>query len=563
MRTGLLIAGALALGATALGQTTYTWNVASGAFTDSASWTPARTAPAANDVLAFNSTATVTGLATQGVGKILLSGGAQVTFSGTGGSEATVSVSGGTDALLVPAGCSLTLTGGGGATGVIIVDVAAGSTATIGGDIVFAATAGATPHRLNANAASAITFTSGATVAMAPTTTGAAGGFGSSAQGFADGVVFQAGSTYYQGGFKDGVRPGGTGSNPFARTAPASNVVFQAGSSYVNLGAIPATSGRTYGSLIWRDGYGADRAVGGGSAMVIANDLVIDLPGGSRADAQPVAAGAISFNQTGAATINGNFTMNTGCALFKDTAAPGALTAITFAGNVTIQDPGRFQRSTNANREYVFGGTANQAVDVNAACFSAVRVNNAAGITLTSPLAVLTSLTVTTGAIAVSGDGALLLGSSVTAPGGYSGPVGGVVAYDATQLTPVTTQSVTFTPTVAGTGTVASFSVLPRTGAATGLPSGGTGAARTWEIQAPGAAGFTGDLAITYLDSDITGLTEADLKLARFDGANWVDVPATVNTGTNTITATGVTAFSPWTIYALPAASVSDWRQVD
>jgi hypothetical protein len=53
--------------------------------------------------------------------------------------------------------------------------------------------------------------------------------------------------------------------------------------------------------------------------------------------------------------------------------------------------------------------------------------------------------------------------------------------------------------------------------------------------------------------------TEANLKLARWNGSSWdVNAGTTIDTIGNTATLTGVTAFSEWTLMEPPAA-VSDW----
>jgi len=71
-------------------QTTYTWNVASGDLDAAGSWSPSRSAPAANDILVFDglvqATATVTNIPTrETIGKLVISNACAVTFSsGTG-----------------------------------------------------------------------------------------------------------------------------------------------------------------------------------------------------------------------------------------------------------------------------------------------------------------------------------------------------------------------------------------------------------------------------------------------------------------------------------------------
>lgn len=54
-------------------------------------------------------------------------------------------------------------------------------------------------------------------------------------------------------------------------------------------------------------------------------------------------------------------------------------------------------------------------------------------------------------------------------------------------------------------------------------------------------------ITLTYTDSQITGLGESSLKIYRWDGTQWVALTTTVNTATNTLTAT-TTRFSYFAI---------------
>jgi len=66
-------------------QTTYTWNVANGNFLTPSSWTPARTAPAENDVLVFDgnvqASPIVNSVSTQTIGSLRLINGTNVSFT--------------------------------------------------------------------------------------------------------------------------------------------------------------------------------------------------------------------------------------------------------------------------------------------------------------------------------------------------------------------------------------------------------------------------------------------------------------------------------------------------
>src|SRR4051812_30537757 len=83
-------------------QTTYTWSGA-GSWATSTNWTPTRTTPAANDVLVFNNgaTFTVTGVPTQTIGQLSVSGNTTVTLQSA--AAVTLSIAGGTGTDLVVA----------------------------------------------------------------------------------------------------------------------------------------------------------------------------------------------------------------------------------------------------------------------------------------------------------------------------------------------------------------------------------------------------------------------------------------------------------------------------
>ena len=59
-------------------------------------------------------------------------------------------------------------------------------------------------------------------------------------------------------------------------------------------------------------------------------------------------------------------------------------------------------------------------------------------------------------------------------------------------------------------------------------------------------------ITLTYTDAQVVGLDEASLKIYRRDGTKWVVLPSTVNTATNTITAT-TTSFSYFAIMGEPS----------
>jgi len=78
---------------------------------------------------------------------------------------------------------------------------------------------------------------------------------------------------------------------------------------------------------------------------------------------------------------------------------------------------------------------------------------------------------------------------------------------------------------------------------------------RYWTLALTGA--LTGNFTFNYLDGDVNG-TESSYLLYKWNGGSSTAVPFTLNTVTNTITATGVSSFSDWTAGALaPTAGLA------
>src|SRR5262245_10440207 len=90
---------------------TYTWNVNGAASWNTASnWTPARSAPASDDILVFNGATTPapepTGIASQTIGQLILTNNVQLKLQSAAPGPYTLTLSGGSGVDLdIPAGC--------------------------------------------------------------------------------------------------------------------------------------------------------------------------------------------------------------------------------------------------------------------------------------------------------------------------------------------------------------------------------------------------------------------------------------------------------------------------
>lgn len=124
-------------------QTTYTWNQAgNGNWSTAANWTPARTSPAASDILVISNggTKTISNVQTQTIGRLIVAGNTQVTLMPTGGSR-TLTINNGGLALDLQSGSSLTLIGESSAAtrNLTLRFTGAGNTASIAGTLELAA----------------------------------------------------------------------------------------------------------------------------------------------------------------------------------------------------------------------------------------------------------------------------------------------------------------------------------------------------------------------------------------------------------------------------------------
>src|SRR5262245_11090606 len=286
--TALLASGAQAA--------TYTWNVAGGSWTAPASWTPARTTPAASDELVFDGAtipvAAATDVPTETVARLSVVNGADASLSAT--ATVTLTIAGG-------AGADLDVAAGGelGLTGANPVTIAIGSGAT--GAVAGSMTSGGGGHRVLPTDAGSLVFAPGSSFRTIAGHTGSVFG----ASGTAGVVVFQSGSTYRHL----------AGANPFGLAQPASRVVFQPGSLFrqeSNVGL--SMSGRTYGNLEFDMGASTASVTGAaGSGTTVENDLTIT-------------SGTLAANTTSGVfqlTVRGSLAIQSGATLALATTSPG------------------------------------------------------------------------------------------------------------------------------------------------------------------------------------------------------------------------------------------------
>jgi hypothetical protein len=125
-------------GAICFSQVTYTWNKTGIAdWTVDVNWTPARTAPAANDILLFNSGAATTliNVPSQTIGQLSVGNNTAVNLqSGATGNTLTIAGLTGSDDLAIANGSSFNING----TNATTIFLGTGATANIQGSINYA-----------------------------------------------------------------------------------------------------------------------------------------------------------------------------------------------------------------------------------------------------------------------------------------------------------------------------------------------------------------------------------------------------------------------------------------
>ncbi|MEO6542143.1 MAG: T9SS type A sorting domain-containing protein, partial [Ferruginibacter sp.] len=351
---------------------TYVWVGLNGDWQVATNWAPPRLFPATNDSLLFTSASindVITNVPTQTVGYIgasLLTG--TTLQASASGNTLTIGNLTGAD-FFVEAGSSFNIN----TVNALTLNLVTGATASVNGSMTY--TAGG--HKISAADAGAIVFNSGAVFTAGTGFTGNA--FGTVT---ANSAIFSSGSVYRHI----------SGGNPFVLTQPASVVVFQTGSLYKQESILtPSVSGRTYANF-----------------EVVAPSLFpISASGANllKMDNLTVTNGSISFSMTGGFDLKGNVSVAAGDTLRF---SPASAAELTLNGTTA-------QSITNA-------GTLSFSANQN------VTINNAAGITLNSPVTLLGTLTFTSGLVNTTATNLLTMaaGSAVTGASNASfvtGPV--------------------------------------------------------------------------------------------------------------------------------------------
>ena len=209
---------------------------------------------------------------------------------------------------------------------------------------------------------------------------------------------------------------------------------------------------------------------------------------------------------------------------------------------------------TPASNTVTFDGSANQSIAgaSTTTFYNLTNSNTSTGITLNKNIVVTNTLAMSGAAADIDLNGNNI---DLSSTGTISGESNSDRIYGTSGI--ITTTRDIGTPTTLNVGgmgaTITSATNMGNTTIyrshvpQTGL--GNTGIERFYSISPTTNTGIDATLTINYFDDEIAGHTESDLVLYRSTdgGTTWTSRGGTVNTGANSITLSGIDAFSLWT----------------
>lgn len=210
---------------------------------------------------------------------------------------------------------------------------------------------------------------------------------------------------------------------------------------------------------------------------------------------------------------------------------------------------------TSASNTVTFDGGANQSISgaSTTTFYNLTNSNTSTGITLNRGVIVTNTLAMSgaTADIDLNGNN-IDLSSTGTITGESNTDriygTSGVITTTRDIGTPTTIDVGGMGATITSTTNMGSTTVFRGHAAQVGI-NANNGIERYYSISPSTNTGLDATLTISYFDDEITGHTESDLVLYRSTdaGATWTYRGGTVNTGANTITLSGIDAFSLWT----------------
>ncbi|MFZ4400699.1 MAG: T9SS type A sorting domain-containing protein [Bacteroidales bacterium] len=489
--------------------TVFTWSAttASALYTLATNWTPARTTPAANDILQFTDGLidTVTGVVAETVGQIIVTNNTTVNLQAAS-SGITYNIGGytGTD-LIVNSGSQLNIIG----SNLFNIKLLTSATASISGNMTFFDAA----HRIDATDANGIIFETGSSL----TQRGVATSYNIfTSTGTASAVVFKTGSTFIQM----------TGANPFALSSPASKVIFEDGSlfKFQLASGQPSLSGRTYANLEINCPGNTGLSAMTGSTLNVGNLIVTDV------------SGSVGVNLTGIINIKGDISVASGKILNFTPATSGGSINLNGTAAQTISGSGIFKTGKFANLviNNTNGINVNDSLTISGSLtFTNGNLNLGANIKLDST-AVIAGTPSTTSMIVPNSFKVFKAFNPLASTFNFTFPIGEISP--AINYLPVALSFTSVTNTannyiglkVVNTKNINDLS-------ATNYLN------KYWEIEQSGISSFTCDANFQYASTDVAG--NEGLILCKNFSALPIEVFAAANTTLHQLTASAFTQF--------------------
>jgi len=240
-------------------------------------------------------------------------------------------------------------------------------------------------------------------------------------------------------------------------------------------------------------------------------------------------------------------------------ASGGTFNLSTFRLSLTASNPitnnGTF---TTTNSAIEYNGTVNQSISTTNVLYNRLRINNPDGTTLPANINVADTLSVILGYLNLNGN------IITISPTGYlSETPGNTVRGTSGYITTTRSINAPSSLNVAGFGAVLTTAVnlgsteIRRSHAIQSGLGGKTSIARFFDITPTNNAGLNATLVFRYDESELNGWSETFLALYRSinSGIAWTLNGGTPSPVNNTITLTGIAAFSRWSATSTIAAA--------
>lgn len=316
---------------------------------------------------------------------------------------------------------------------------------------------------------------------------------------------------------------------------------------------------------------GTSTLSGSGTALTFPGGVTINssksLTLGSGTAAELVIPTGKTLSIFGTLNCNGNAVSGAGAVSLSSIGTLGIAHANGLNGQITTSGSNSF--STSAS--YVYNGTGGaQVTGTNLpATVATLTIANAAGVTLSADVSAgtlnLTNGELTTGAFKVTSTSAVNRTSGFvvgTLARTIDNAVGGARVYPIGSTGAYAPVTATLTGGGSGTATLAASTTAGPLSPPTG--GGQVAATRTWNVVVSGGTVSNLELSFQYIESELNGAVEADLKALIFDGVGWSRASSsTVDTIINTVTRPNLITFTAgttiWGVGNSGPSSVSDW----